>query len=143
MLLVLDNFEQVIDASPAIGELLSGAPGCAAIVTSRERLGISGEQEYPVPPLSPDGAIELFTARARQVKPGFEPGKEVGAICERLDQLRLRSSSQPRASSSSPGSSSCRDSSSASRCSLGAAATSLPVRARCGRRSLGVTTSSA
>lgn len=89
MWLVLDNFEQVIDAGPAIGELLSHAPGCAAIVTSRERLGISGEQEYPVPPLSSDGAVELFTARARQVKPGFEPGKEVDAICERLDRLPL------------------------------------------------------
>jgi predicted ATPase/DNA-binding SARP family transcriptional activator len=89
MLLVLDNFEQVIDAGPAIGELLSGAPGCAAIVTSRERLGIAGEQEYPVPPLSPDDAAELFTTRARQVKPGFEPGTGVHAICERLDRLPL------------------------------------------------------
>ena len=89
MLLVLDNFEHVIDAGPAIGELLAGAPGCAAIVTSRERLRISGEQEYPVPPLSPDGAIELFTARARQVEPKFEPGKDVDAICERLDRLPL------------------------------------------------------
>ena len=89
ILLVLDNFEQVIDAGPAVGELLSGAPDCAAIVTSRERLGIAGEQEYPLPPLSPDDAAELFTTRARQVKPGFEPGKEVDAICERLDRLPL------------------------------------------------------
>jgi predicted ATPase/DNA-binding SARP family transcriptional activator len=89
MLLVLDNFEQVIDAGPAIGELLSGAPGCAAIVTSRERLGIAGEQEYPVPSLSPDDAAELFTTRAREVKPAFEPGRGVDAICERLDRLPL------------------------------------------------------
>ena len=89
MLLVLDNFEQVIDAGAAVGELLSAAPGCAAIVTSRERLGIAGEQEYPVPPLSPDDAVELFTARARQAKPDFEPGTETGAICERLDRLPL------------------------------------------------------
>lgn len=89
MLLVVDNFEQVIDASPVIGELLSGAPGCAAIVTSRERLSIAGEQEYPVPPLSPGDAVELFTARARQVEPGFEPGEEVEAICARLDRLPL------------------------------------------------------
>ena len=89
MLLVLDNFEQVIDAGTGIGELLSGAPSCAAIVTSRERLGIAGEQEYPVPPLSRDGAVELFTARAQQVKPGFAPSEEVDAICDRLDRLPL------------------------------------------------------
>ncbi|HEX8977548.1 MAG TPA: tetratricopeptide repeat protein [Solirubrobacteraceae bacterium] len=89
LLLVLDNMEQVVDAAPAIGELLARAPQCAAIVTSRERLAISGEQEYPVGPLSPQDAVELFTARARQVKPDFEPGVGVEAICERLDRLPL------------------------------------------------------
>ena len=89
LLLVLDNLEQVIDAAPVVGELLASAPGCAAIATSRERLAISGEQEYPVPPLSHAGAVELFTARARQVKPGFEPGADVDAICARLDRLPL------------------------------------------------------
>ena len=79
----------MIDAAPLVGELLASAPGCAAIATSRERLAISGEQEYPVPPLSPAGAVELFTARARQVKPGFEPGAAVDAICARLDRLPL------------------------------------------------------
>ena len=49
MLLVLDNFEQVIDAGPAIGALLSGAPGCAAIVTSRERLGHRRRAGVPGP----------------------------------------------------------------------------------------------
>src|SRR6516162_3435830 len=63
--------------------------GCAALVTSRERLGIAGEQEYPVSPLSLDSAVKLFTARAQQVKPGFEPGEEVDEICERLDRLPL------------------------------------------------------
>jgi predicted ATPase len=89
LLLVLDNLEQVIDAAPLVGELLASAPGCAAIATSRERLAISGEQEYPVPPLSHAGAVELFTARARQVKPGFEPSAAVDAICARLDRLPL------------------------------------------------------
>ena len=89
LLLVLDNMEQVIDAAPAVSEILAGAPGCAAIVTSRERLAVAGEQEYPVAPLSPRDAVELFTARARQVSPGFEPGAEVDAICERLDRLPL------------------------------------------------------
>src|ERR1700683_3363247 len=89
LLLVLDNLEQVIDAAPLVGELLASAPGCAAIATSRERLAISGEQEYPVPPLSHAGAVELFTARARQVKPSFEPSAAVDAICARLDRLPL------------------------------------------------------
>jgi predicted ATPase len=89
LLLVLDSMEQVIAAAPAIGSLLASAPDAAAIVTSRERLAIDGEQEYPVPPLSPHGAVELFTARARQVKPGFEPGAAVDAICERVDHLPL------------------------------------------------------
>jgi non-specific serine/threonine protein kinase len=58
-------------------------------VTSRERLGVAAEQEYPVAPLSPHAAVELFTARARQVEPGYEPGAEIDAICERLDRLPL------------------------------------------------------
>ncbi|MGO9971618.1 MAG: AfsR/SARP family transcriptional regulator [Solirubrobacteraceae bacterium] len=89
LLLVLDNFEQVIEAARAVGELLSRAPGCGVIVTSRERLGVAAEQEYPVAPLSPHSAVELFTARARQVEPGYEPGAEIDAICERLDRLPL------------------------------------------------------
>lgn len=51
LLLVLDNFEQVVDASSVIGELLSAAPGVTALATSRERLSVYGEQVYPVPPL--------------------------------------------------------------------------------------------
>src|SRR6476659_1407615 len=89
LLLVLDNFEHVIEAARAVAELLSGAPRCGGIVTSRERLGVAAEQEYPVAPLSPHAAVELFTARARQVEPGYEPGAELGTICERLDRLPL------------------------------------------------------
>jgi predicted ATPase/class 3 adenylate cyclase len=89
LLLVLDNMEQVIDAAQAVSEVLAGAPACGAVVTSRERLAVAGEQEYPVAPLAPRDAVKLFTARARQVSPGFEPGSEIDAICERLDRLPL------------------------------------------------------
>jgi len=89
LLLVLDNFEHVIEAARAVAELLSGAPGCGVIVTSRERLGVAAEQEYPVAPLSPQAAVELFTERARQVEPSYAPGAEIDAICERLDRLPL------------------------------------------------------
>jgi predicted ATPase len=50
---------------------------------------VAAEQEYSVAPLSPHSAVELFTARARQVEPGYEPGAEIDAICERLDRLPL------------------------------------------------------
>jgi predicted ATPase/class 3 adenylate cyclase len=89
LLLLLDNFEQVIDAAREIGELMRAAGRCAAIVTSRERLAIAGEQEYPVQTLSRHDAALLFTARAREVNPGFQPGEAIDAICERLDRLPL------------------------------------------------------
>ena len=52
LLLVLDNFEQIIDAAPAVGELLAASPQLTLLVTSREPLGITGEQEFPVRPLT-------------------------------------------------------------------------------------------
>src|SRR5262245_32694390 len=51
LLLVLDNFEQVVDAAPLIGELLAAAANLKALVTSREPLHLAGEHEYAVPPL--------------------------------------------------------------------------------------------
>jgi predicted ATPase/class 3 adenylate cyclase len=89
LLLVLDNFEQVLGAAAAIADLLAAAPDLGVIATSRERLGLAAEQEYAVPPLADAEAVELFTARARQVKPTFEPGADVLAICRRLDRLPL------------------------------------------------------
>jgi predicted ATPase/class 3 adenylate cyclase len=88
-LLLLDNFEQVIEAAPTVSALLSKAPGVRVLTTSRERLAVVGEQEYPVPTLAPTEAVALFTARARQLKPRFQPDGHVEAICRRLDGLPL------------------------------------------------------
>jgi non-specific serine/threonine protein kinase len=107
LLLLLDNYEQVIEAAPLVGDLLSASPGLKAMVTSREVLHVYGEQEYPVPPLAlPDldriapldllsqyEAVELFVQRARAVKPDFaitaENAPAVAEICVRLDGLPL------------------------------------------------------
>jgi predicted ATPase len=88
-LLLLDNLEHLLDASPAIAALLSEAPRVRLLATSRERLGIAAEQEYPVPTLDRAVAVALFTARARRLKPGFEPDTTVSEICGRLDGLPL------------------------------------------------------
>jgi predicted ATPase/DNA-binding SARP family transcriptional activator len=89
LLLVLDNFEQLLDAAPFVAELLSGAPGLRVLATSRAPLRLSAEHEYPVPPLPPDDAVALFAARARAVDPDFLLTESVVLICERLDGLPL------------------------------------------------------
>ncbi|MDP8956472.1 MAG: tetratricopeptide repeat protein, partial [Actinomycetota bacterium] len=106
-LLILDNFEQVIEASPDVGMLLSGAPSVRILVTSRGPLRIQGEQEFHVPPLAfPEpakldadadvtsyGAVALFVERATALDPGFTLNEEnidaVIEICRRLDGLPL------------------------------------------------------
>ncbi len=93
LLLVLDNFEHVIGAAPSIAKLLAAAPGVTALVTSRERLHLSGEQEMVVPPLRPADAVALFMARARAALPTFEDNEldrqAIDEICRRLDGLPL------------------------------------------------------
>jgi predicted ATPase/class 3 adenylate cyclase len=107
MLLVLDNFEQVTDAAVAVSELLASCPNLTVLTSSRSVLRVSGEQEYPVPPLGvPDPAhlppltqlsqyeaVALFIERARSVKPDFDVTNEnapaVAEICVRLDGLPL------------------------------------------------------
>ena len=101
-LLVLDNFEQVVTAADDVAALLTGAPGLGVLVTSREALGIRGEQLYPVPPLAVSGdgdgtaggeAVELFVERARSLDPGFEADDRtmglVARICARLEGMPL------------------------------------------------------
>jgi predicted ATPase len=88
-LLLLDNLEQLLAASPRIAALLVDAPEVSVLTTSRERLGVAAEREYPVPPMATNDAVELFTVRARQLQPGFEPDSAVTEICRRLDRLPL------------------------------------------------------
>ena len=91
-LIVVDNFEQVVDSAPELGRLLAACPELELVATSRVALRLSGEQEYPVPPLRGDEAVELFAERARAVRPGFEltgHRPAVAEICARLDGLPL------------------------------------------------------
>jgi predicted ATPase/DNA-binding NarL/FixJ family response regulator/Tfp pilus assembly protein PilF len=107
MLLLLDNFEQVLGAGPLVVNLLTACPRLKALVTSRERIRAYGERVYPVPSLTlPDpevlpsvsdaaesGAIALFLARAQAVVPDFALTDtnlaDIAAICRRLDGLPL------------------------------------------------------
>jgi predicted ATPase/class 3 adenylate cyclase len=91
LLLVFDNFEHLLAAAPELAELLAAGPGIKALVTSRERLRLRGEQEYVVPALLDEDAVTLFSARAVEVGRNFEPSEEetIGQICARLDRLPL------------------------------------------------------
>ena len=107
LLLVLDNFEQVVEAAPAVARLMQAVPRVKALVTSREVLHLTGEKDFPVPPLSlPDlknlppldalvryGAVRLFVSRAVDARADFELTNDntsaVAEICCRLDGLPL------------------------------------------------------
>jgi predicted ATPase/class 3 adenylate cyclase len=84
-LLVLDNLEQLLpDAAEIVLRL-----DARILATSRSRLNVATEQEFPVPTLPFDDAAALFTQRARQLEPYFEPNAAVHQIAERLDGLPL------------------------------------------------------
>ncbi len=105
--LVLDNFEQVIDAAPLVNELLAAAPRLKVLTTSREELLIYGEHVYRVSPLTlPEGtqtldpiallrysALALFVERVRSTQPDFaldtSNSADILTICRRLDGLPL------------------------------------------------------
>jgi len=89
LLLLLDNFEQVVEAASTVAALLSGTPNTTILVTSREPLHVTGELCYPVEPLRQDEAVQLFEERARAVSPRFRGNGEVEQIVERLDRLPL------------------------------------------------------
>lgn len=90
LLLVLDNFEHLLQAVPFVADLLERCPGLHLLVTSRAPLRLRTEQVFPLAPLAPDDAITLFRERAQAVRPGgtYE-GATVAAVCERLDRLPL------------------------------------------------------
>jgi predicted ATPase/class 3 adenylate cyclase len=108
LLLLLDNFEQVMPAANDVAELLNLCPKLKVMVTSREALRVRGEQLLPLAPLSlPNGdgsrrsaeelsqyeAVRLFVERARQARPDFEltdqNASAIAEICKRLDGLPL------------------------------------------------------
>ncbi|MCC6222848.1 MAG: winged helix-turn-helix domain-containing protein, partial [Thermoleophilia bacterium] len=93
VLLLIDNFEQVQDAAPLLGELIRAAAGLSVLVTSRTALRLSCEREYRVPPLPLGDAVAMFVIRARAVAPSFrlagEEADEVAELCERVDRLPL------------------------------------------------------
>jgi predicted ATPase/DNA-binding CsgD family transcriptional regulator len=93
LLLVLDNFEQVVDAAPSLAAIIVASPSLKVAVTSRTRLRVSGEQELPLEPLTRAASVSLFLERARAVRPVFQPDEAdldaIGAICDRLDCLPL------------------------------------------------------
>ncbi len=93
LLLLVDNFEQVLPAARSIARLLDGAPALKVIVTSRAPLHVAAEREFPVPPLADDEAAELFIARAQAANPDFALSEQnaaaVAELCARLDGLPL------------------------------------------------------
>jgi predicted ATPase/class 3 adenylate cyclase len=81
VLLVIDNFEHVLEAAGVISGILRASPATRVLVTSRAPLRVPGEQEYPVDPLAGQGVgAELFSHRARAVRPGWSPGDEAGVV---------------------------------------------------------------
>jgi predicted ATPase len=89
LLLLLDNFEHVVEAAPEIAGVLAECPHADVLVTSRERLRVQGEHVYPVPVLERAEARRLFVTRARAAQPNFEPDDRVDELCARLDDLPL------------------------------------------------------
>ena len=107
LLLVMDNFEQVLPAAGLVGDLLKAGPGLSVVVTSRATLHLYGEREFAVPPLtlpaagadldptsiSQYEAVALFIQRAAAVRPDFQitaaNAPAVAEICSRLDGLPL------------------------------------------------------
>jgi predicted ATPase/Tfp pilus assembly protein PilF len=89
VLLLLDNFEHLLDAAARVGETIGSCPNLTVLVTSREPLHVDGEWEVAVDPLRELEAVALFTQRALAVSSDFAANGEVAEICRRLDCLPL------------------------------------------------------
>ena len=89
LLILFDNFEQVVDAAADVAGVLRACPNLDVVVTSREPLHVAGEHEYQVPPMAPTDGVELFMARAHAIDPTLEASAAIDAICGRLDELPL------------------------------------------------------
>ena len=89
-LLILDNFEQILEAASSVADLLSNCSRLSVLVTSRVPLRLRAEQILALAPLPLPEAVTLFQERALAVRPGgvYAP-QQVAAICERLDRLPL------------------------------------------------------
>ncbi len=146
MLLVLDNLEQLLPAAASIvADLVHGAAGLRVLISTREPLRVSGEQEYPVPPLGASEAEALFLDRARLARPDFvatgdeaapSPGSPASSTaCRSRSSWRRRVSGSSRRPASSSGSATRSTSSPA------AGATSRNASGRSAARSAGATTS--
>ena len=89
LMLVLDNFEHLLDAAAGLAETVGACPRMTVLVTSREPLHVDGEWEVAVNPLHEREAMELFVQRAAAVRSDFAANGEVAEICRRLDGLPL------------------------------------------------------
>ena len=140
LLVLLDNFEQVVAAASTVSALLGATPNAKVLVTSREPLHIGSEHRYPVEPLPDDDAERLFVERARAVAPDFRPADSVTEICRRLDGLPLAIELASLASLSSIRPSCSHGWSSACRCLRRRRVTLLRGSERSARRSSGAMT---
>jgi predicted ATPase/class 3 adenylate cyclase len=89
IVILLDNLEQLLDAAPALADLLAGSERLRLLVTSRAPLRVNGEYQYSLEPLAPEDSATLFCERARSIGREFSPDETVQAICGRLDGLPL------------------------------------------------------
>jgi predicted ATPase/DNA-binding SARP family transcriptional activator len=88
-LLLLDNAEHLLPEIAHTINRLREAEGPTIMITSRERLQLSGEHVYPLSPLVPEDAVALFAVRATALDPSFGSTPEIGELCSRLDNLPL------------------------------------------------------